>query len=107
MNVPLLAVPPGVVTTIGPVSAPIGTRAVTCVAELITNEALTPLNVTSVVWVSPVPVITTGVPTVPLVGLNPTIVGPTLKTVLLVRVPTSVVTVTGPVVPVTGTIAVK
>ena len=76
----LVAVPPGVVTTIFPVIAPVGTVAVTCVSEFTVKVvAATPPKVTLLVWVNPVPVITTAVPTGPLVGLNPDTVGTTLN----------------------------
>ena len=41
------AVPFGFVTLMGPVVAPLGTMAVTCVAELMVNDAETPLNFTA------------------------------------------------------------
>src|SRR5712692_3441623 len=107
VNVPLLAVPPGVVTAILPVFAPTGTVAVTCVAEFTVNAvALTPPNVTFVAPVNPAPAIVTCVPTGPLVGAKLLITGMTLNFLLLVRVPEGVVTVTNPVVPVEGTTAV-
>src|SRR5262249_28846953 len=62
------AVPPGVVTAIGPLEADDGTVAVSCVSELNVNAAVAPLNVTDVAPVKPVPVIVTDVPTGPLVG---------------------------------------
>ncbi len=59
----LVAVPPGVVIAIFPVFAPLGTFAVTCMSEFTANVvALTPPNVTFVVWVRLTPVIVTGVP---------------------------------------------
>ena len=73
----LVAVPPGVVTLILPVVAPVGTVAVICVAEFTWNVvALVVLNFTElVVKVAPltvplkfVPVIVTDVPTGPKVG---------------------------------------
>jgi hypothetical protein len=113
----LVAVPPGVVTEIFPVVAPVGTVAVIFVAELTENDvALTPLNFTDVV-VNPVPLkfvplIVTDVPTGPLVGENEEIVGAgtvvevTVKTEELVAVPSGVVTLIGPVVAPAGTCAV-
>ena len=113
----LVAVPPGVVTEILPVVAPVGTVAVIFVAELTVNDvALTPLNFTDVV-VNPVPLkfvplIVTAVPTRPLVGENEEIVGAgtvvevTVKTEELVAVPSGVVTLIGPVVAPTGACAV-
>ena len=107
MKVPkLVATPPGVMIVILLVIAAVGTVAVTCVAELTTNVAVTSPNVTFVVCVNPVPLMTTCVPTAPLVGLKLEMVGMTLKIWLLVRMPEGVVTLTDPVVPVTGTTAV-
>jgi hypothetical protein len=71
----LVAVPPGVVTLIGPVVAPVGTVACIAVAELTTKLALTPLQVTAVAPVKFVPLIVTLVPTGPLVGVKLVIVG--------------------------------
>jgi len=102
----LIAVPPGVVTAILPVFPLRGAAVVTCVAELTVKFACPPPNVTLVVPVSPVPVMTTCVPSGPLVGLKPEITGMTLNFLLLTLIPEGVVTVTDPVVPVTGTTAV-
>ncbi len=107
----LVAVPPGVVTAMGPVVAAVGTVAVICVFELTVNVvAVVPLNFTAVAPVKPVPVITTEVPTGPLVGLNDVIVGigdaVTSKLVALVAVPPGVVTAMGPSVAPLGTVAV-
>src|SRR4029453_2025156 len=80
----LAIVPPGVVTLILPVVAPVGTVAVICVAESTWNVvAVVVLNFTElVVKVAPlivplkfVPVIVTDVPTGPKVGVNELIVG--------------------------------
>ena len=71
----LVAVPPGVVTEIVPVVAVVGTVAVTEVAVLVENVAVTPLNLTEVTPVRFVPVMVTLVPTCPLVGVNDVIVG--------------------------------
>jgi hypothetical protein len=69
-------VPPGVVTRIGPVEAPLGTGTVIWVALLTVNPgAVTPLNVTKVAPVKFVPVRVTDVPTAPDVGVNDVIVG--------------------------------
>jgi hypothetical protein len=81
--VALVAVPPGVVTLILPVVAPVGTVAVICVAEFTANVAVVVLNFTElVVKLAPltvplkfVPVIVTEVPTGPKVGVNELIVG--------------------------------
>jgi hypothetical protein len=76
VNAPLLvAVPPGVVTLSGPVVAPAGTVAWIAVAEFTVKLALTPLNATAVAPVKLVPLIVTLVPTGPLVGVKPVIVG--------------------------------
>jgi hypothetical protein len=105
----LVAVPPGVVTLIGPVVAPPGTVAEIDVAELTVKLALVPLKVTAVVPVKFVPLIVTLVPTVPLVGEKFVIVGAlavTVKLLALVAVPSDVVTIIGPVVAPLGTVAV-
>lgn len=111
-SVVLVAVPPGVVTVIFPVVAPVGTVAVICVAEFTVNVAVTPLNLTEVV-VKPVPlkfvpVITTVLPTGPKVGVNEVIVGRgaafTVKLVALIPVPLEVVTLIGPLVAPVGTV---
>jgi hypothetical protein len=103
----LLADPPLVVIAIFPVTAPVGTLAVTWVLELTVNVvAFTPPNVTLVVWVSPVPVSVTGVPTVPLAGLKVGSVGVTENFWGLVSVVAPVVTVTAAVNAPAGTVAV-
>ena len=73
-DVELVAVPPEVVTVIAPLVAPLGTVAVTwaelppvTVAEVPLNETLAPLRL--------VPLIVTEVPTGPLCGEKPLIVG--------------------------------
>jgi hypothetical protein len=72
----LVAVPPAVVTLMGPVVAPVGTVAVIFVAELTMKVvALTPLNLTEVAPVKFVPVIVTLDPTGPDMGENEVIVG--------------------------------
>ena len=102
------AVPPAVVMAIFPVMAPVGTVAVTCVLEFTVKlVAFTPPKVTLVVWARLFPMMTTEVPTGPLVGLKLEIVGVTRNFVLLVRVPDGVVTCTKPVRAPVGTIAVK
>jgi hypothetical protein len=114
----LVAVPPGVVTLILPVVAPVGTVAVICVAEFTVNVAVVVLNLTElVVKLAPpdvplkfVPVIVTDDPTGPNRGLNEEIVGAgtgiTVKLVALVRCPAAVYTWIGPVVAPVGTTAV-
>ncbi len=111
--VALVAVPLGVVTLIGPVVAPVGTVTVIRVPAGFTLKvvALTLLKLTDVAPVKLVPVITTEVPTGPLVGLNDVIVGTaaavTVKLVALVAVPSAFVTEMGPVVAPAGTVAVR
>ena len=115
VNVPeLVAVPPGVVTLIFPVVAPEGTVAVILLEELTVKVALTPLNFTEVV-VKPVPLkfeplIVTDVPTGPLFGEKPEMVGAggvvTVNVPELVAVPSGVVTLIFPVVASEGTVAV-
>jgi hypothetical protein len=104
--VALVAVPPAVVTLIGPVVAPAGTGATICVAAWEVTTADTPLNLTEVGLSRFAPVIVTEVPTGPEVGKNEVIVGSaaTVKFAALVAVPAAVVTLIGPVVAVTGTV---
>ena len=77
--VTLVAVPSAFITAIGPSLAPAGTVAVILCGLLIVNVAETPLNLTDVtIGSEPVklsPLITTGAPTGPLVGVNEEIVG--------------------------------
>ena len=110
--VPLVAVPPGVVTVILPVVAPVGTFVSIRVPWVftVTGDALTPLNRTAVAPANPLPLIRTEVPTGPLFGENEEIVGAaavvvTVKFVALVAVPPGVVTVIFPVVAPLGTVA--
>ena len=108
----LQSVPPGVVTQIFPVVAPLGTVAVIWVDEppvKVVEE--TPLNFTLVAPVRFVPVMVTEVPTGPLVGENEVIVGlaavvVTVKLWELQSVPPGVVTQIFPVVAPLGTVAV-
>jgi hypothetical protein len=106
VNVALVAFPPGVVTVILLVTAPVGTVAVICLSEFTTKLAALLPKVTFEAWINPVPLITTFEPTGPVVGERPEIVGTTIYFLSLVRVPLPVVTVTGPEVP-AGTIAVR
>jgi len=76
-DVALVAVPPGVVTEIAPSVAPLGTLAVIVVAELTVKLAVVPLNLTLVAPVKLVPLTVTLVPTGPLAGEKPEIVGAT------------------------------
>ena len=111
--VALVAVPPGVVTVIVPVTAPVGTVAVTRVPAPFTENvaAATPPNFTDVAPPKFVPLIVTEVPTGPLVGEKDVIVGVgapvTVKSVVLVAVAPPLVTVILPVVAPVGTVAVS
>jgi hypothetical protein len=69
--------------------------------------ALTALNVTAVAPMKFVPLIVTLVPSGPLVGVKPVIVGAvtTVNALALVAVPPGVVTLSGPVVAPAGTVA--
>ena len=95
-EVALVPVPPEVVTAIGPVVAPAGTVAVICTAEPTENVgAVTPLNLTAVAPVKPLPLIVTDVPGVPEVGVKPVTAGApqpgNLKWPIRVRQPLSLV----------------
>ena len=110
-DVELVAVPLGVVTAIGPVLAPPGTLARTCVSESTAKLADFPLNVTRVVPLRLVPLIVTVVFTRPEVGVKLVTVGAavdvvTVKLVELVAVPFVVVTETGPLDAPLGTVVV-
>src|SRR2546426_12302361 len=78
----LIAVPPDVVTLIGPVVAPLGRVVAIEVNEFTVKLAATPLMVTDVTPVKFVPVIVTLVPTGPLVGEKLVIVGGDRKSVV-------------------------
>ena len=67
-ELPLVAVPAGVVTLIVPLVAPAGADVVICVSLSTTNAAVAPLNLTLVVPVKPWPVSTTDFPRTALVG---------------------------------------
>jgi hypothetical protein len=71
----LAAVPPGVVTLTGPVTAPAGTVAERAVLETSVKPAGTPPNATAVAPPRLVPPIVTRVPTGPLVGAIEVIAG--------------------------------
>ncbi len=97
----LVAVPPGVVIMIAPV-APLPTVAVTEVAlATVTAVAAVPPKDTAVAPVRLAPVMVTTVPVLPLLGVNEVMVGARVKVkaLLLVAVPTGVVTLIVPVVP--------
>ena len=77
-TVGLLAVPPGVLTEIFPVTAPTGIVAVIFVSEFTVNSATFPTaNVTLVAPVKLTPVIVTVLPTTPLAGETLTMDGVT------------------------------
>ena len=99
--------PPGVVMRMPPLIAPLGTVAVICVSLLTVNDGwFVQLNDTAVAPVKPVPVMTTGVPTRPLVGLMVALGSAPLTTVNEADggvIPLGVVTVIGPVLAPTGT----
>jgi hypothetical protein len=106
----LVAVPPALVTVIGPVVAAVGTVAVRVWGDVTVAVVVCPLNLTVVLDVKCVPLIVTTVPVVPAVGVNEVIVGATLVTVKfvpLVTEPPDAVTLIGPVVAAVGTIAVS
>src|SRR3989442_10446949 len=103
----LLAVPPAVVTLIGPVEAPLGTVAAIEVDEFTVKPALTPLNRTALAPVKLVPLMVTLVPTGPLAGVKLVTVGgvTTVKLPALLAVPPGVVTLIGPLEAPAGTVA--
>ncbi len=103
----LVAVPPAVVTLIGPVVVPADTVARIDVAEVTVKLALTELKVTEVAPLKFVPLMVTLVPTGPLVGAKLVIVGgsTTVNALLLLAVPPAAVTLIGPVVAPAGTVA--
>jgi hypothetical protein len=103
----LVAVPPGVVTAIGPLVAPAGTIAVIWPAESTVKPACLPLNFTAVAPVKLVPLTTTAVPT-PRSGETPVIVGATctVSAFALVAKPPPFTTTMEPLVALSGTIAV-
>jgi hypothetical protein len=71
----LVAVPPGVVTEIVPVFAPVGTFTVTLVAATVAGVAATPPKLTDVAPVRFVPVIVTVAPAPAEVGVKLVIAG--------------------------------
>ena len=96
--VALMAVPPGVVTAIFAVTAPVGTVAVIFVSETTVNVATTVPNFTAVAAFKAVPLIVTSVPTGPLGGVKLEMVGVILKFCSVVRLPPGSLTVINPVV---------
>ena len=93
------------VTVIGPLVAPVGTVALSCVEDREVTVAVVPLNFTTDFELNPTPLIVTDVPTGPLVGLRPVIDSVTVRLVLLVAVPAAVVTEISPVTAPLGTTA--
>ena len=75
----LVAFPPGGVTEIFPVFAPVATVAVIWMPLFTWNVAASPPMVTLAAPVYPLPVIVTTVAAGPLVGLKPVITGTTRK----------------------------
>jgi len=99
----------GLATVMGPLVVPAATVAVICVALFTVNPlAGVPLNATAVMPVRLVPVITTDVPTGPLVGTKLVMAGGIwiVKAMLDVAVPPGVVTVIMPVLVPDATVAV-
>jgi hypothetical protein len=104
---PLVAVPAGFVTAIGPDVAPAGTVARSAVSLSTVKEAGVPLKPTALTEPKPVPSTATSVPIGPVSGENELRVGGgiTLKLEALVTLPAGFATVSGPDVAPTGTIA--
>src|SRR5438552_2339697 len=104
----LLAVPPGVVTLIGPLVAPAGTVVVIAVAEFTATVALVPLNSSAEAPVKLVALLVALVPCRPLCGVELVIGGVlmTVKLAALLAVPSEVVTLIGPLETPAGTVAV-
>lgn len=104
----LVAEPRAVVTVTGPVIVPGGTTAWTFVALTTLNEAVmgpeAPENATPVTSTNPVPVMVTLAPCFDAAGENAVTVS-SVKLVVLVATPPGVVTLTLPVIAVSGTTA--
>src|SRR5437016_9382182 len=106
-----LPIPPGLVTVISPVVAPVGTAVRMAVSDRTEKTACTPLKETLVAELNPVPAMVTGVPMEPDAGVNPPTegAGTTVKrsalNAVVGTVPTSVVTPMGPLWAPTGTTA--
>jgi hypothetical protein len=103
----VVAVPPAVVSAMGPVVAMPGTTTRTAVSDTIVKLAAEPLTVAAVVVFSAEPVTSTPVPTGPVAGLKPVTAGGgiTVKRVAPLTVPVGVVTPIGPVTAPGGTTA--
>jgi hypothetical protein len=104
--VELVAVPPAVVTLIGPVVALAGTVALIFVLESTWKTDDAPLNLTATAPVKAVPEIVTLSPTFPLPGAKLAMLGLTVKFPALVAVRAAAVTLILPVVAPAGTVAV-
>jgi len=105
----LVAVPVDVLTLIGPVTAPLGTVALTDPPVLTENTAATPPTLTAMAPPRSFPLIVSLVPTGPLPGENPVTLGSTTAVTVNgppLAVPPAVVTVTTPVIAEDGTVAV-
>ena len=107
----LVALPTGVITVMCPEPAPEGTLVSSVVLVPAVFPALVRLNFVLLFWKAGskfVPVIVTAVPTVPIVGEKPVMVGdsesPTTNAVALEALPVDVVTDIGPVVAPAGTL---
>jgi hypothetical protein len=105
--VALAALPPVVVTFMGPLFAPLGTVAVMVSESITVNPADLPANITLDTPVKFDPLIVTCVPTAPLGGEKPVMVGGGMNVKLapLVATPAGVVTESGPLVAPFGTVA--
>ena len=102
----LVAVPPAVVTEIGPSVAPPGTVSRSSVRERREKPALVPFTLTEVTPPKPVPSTTTWLLGAAAPGAKPLIVGTARKRARLVAVPPAVTTESLPLVAVSGTVAV-
>ncbi len=71
----LVDTPPGVVASMGPLEAPVGAVAVICVSESTENLDSTPLKVTAVAPVRPLPAMLTETPGQAELGVNDEIAG--------------------------------
>lgn len=107
---PVVAVPDGVVTAIGPVVAAAGTVAWIWLADTCTNTAAVPLKVTAVAPPRFTPLMVTILPVAPDVGEKEVIRGAdemTVKFEAVVEVPVTLVMEMGPVVAPMGTVVVN
>ena len=87
-------------------AAPAGTLVVIWVSESTVKAPAVPLKVTAIAPVKLAPVTVTTVPTGPLIGVKPVIIGDvTVKSLTLKAVPAALVTLILPVVAPAGTVA--